>query len=167
MADFFAKIKDGLGKGVTAASVKSRELLDSNKVKSQISSLQKEKKESIEELGNIAFTMFLKGGFDESILNNKCTFISKIHDQLKEKEQELRDIHLKAEEELGNPRPIDTCPCGADIYANTIFCGKCGAKYEELKPQGRTEQIKKSCTQCNTILDPNSRFCSTCGCNCG
>ena len=167
MADFFDKLKDGIGKGVTAASVKSKELLESNKVKGQIDNLQKQRRESLLELGSIVFTMFRKGGFDELVVNEKCSLVLSIDEQVKNKEQELRDIHIRAEEELGNPRPVDTCSCGADIFANTKFCGKCGAKYGEPKQQVGVEQVKKSCTQCNTILDPEAKFCYACGANCG
>jgi NADH pyrophosphatase NudC (nudix superfamily) len=167
MADFFEKIKDGIGKGVTTASVKSKELIESNKVKGQIDNLEKQRKESFMELGSIVFTMFRKSGFDEVIVNDKCSMILNIDEQVKKKEQELRDIHLKAEEELGNPRPVDTCSCGADVFANTKFCGKCGAKCGELKSPGSIEQVKKNCTQCNTILEPESKFCNACGANCG
>ncbi len=40
MADLFNKLKHGLDMGVTAASVKSKEVIESTKLKSQIRDLQ-------------------------------------------------------------------------------------------------------------------------------
>lgn len=131
MADFFDKMKQSVGKGVATASVKSKEMLDSNKVKNQIESLQKQKKESIEELGNIVYTMYLKDAIDEATIRQKSALITGIEEQIKEKEEELRRIHERADKALGKQTAAGYCPsCGAEIYENAKFCGKCGSKIE-------------------------------------
>lgn len=46
------------------------------------------------------------------------------------------------------------CPqCGAEMKENALFCGKCGAKYEETKV----------CPRCQAVIRENSRFCTKCG----
>jgi len=130
VADFFDKMKQGVGKGVTTVSVKSKEMLETSKLKSQIADIQKQRKESLEELGNVVFTMFLKSAFDEERLRSKSAAIATLDDQIKQKEKELMEIHAKAQEALGKPKPIAICSCGAEIYEGTKFCGKCGARVE-------------------------------------
>jgi len=130
MADFFNKVKHGIGKGVAAASVKSKEVLDATKIKSQINGLQDQKKALLEELGNIVYTMFLKAGFDEERLRTKCSAIAAVDDQIKQKQEELKEVHLKAQEALGKPKPLTVCACGEPIYEGTKFCGKCGKKMD-------------------------------------
>jgi NADH pyrophosphatase NudC (nudix superfamily) len=132
VADFFDKLKQGVGKGVTTVSVKSREALEASKLKSQITDLQKQKKEALEELGNIAHTMFLKGALDEERLRAKSAAIAALDDQIKQKESELMEIHAKAQEALGKPKPIGICACGAELFEGTKFCGKCGKKVEPV-----------------------------------
>jgi len=128
MGDFFQKVKQGIGKGVTTASVKSKEVLETTKIKSQINGLAEQKKALLEELGNIMYTMFLKGGFDEERVKTKCSAVAAVDDQIRQKEEELKEVHLKAQEALGRPKPITVCACGEAIYEGTKFCGKCGMK---------------------------------------
>jgi NADH pyrophosphatase NudC (nudix superfamily) len=132
MGDFFQKVKQGIGKGVTTASVKSKEVLETTKTKSQINGLQEQKKALLEELGNNVYTMFLEGGFDEEGLKTKCPAIAALDGEIKSKEQELKEVHMKAQEALGKPKPIGICTCGEEIYESTKFCGKCGKKVSVL-----------------------------------
>jgi hypothetical protein len=132
MGDLFHKVKQGIGKGVTTASVKSKEALETTKIKSQINGLREQKKALLEELGNIVYTMFLKGGFDEERVKGKCSGVAAVEDQITQKEEELREVHLKAQEALGKPKPITVCTCGEAVYEGTKFCGRCGKKVEAI-----------------------------------
>jgi hypothetical protein len=128
VADFFGKLKQGVGKGVTTVSVKSKEMLDVSKLKSQIAEVQKQKREALEELGNIAHTMLSKGALDEERLRAKSATIASLDDEIRRKENELMEIHAKAQEALGKPKPIAICACGAQLFEGVKFCGKCGRK---------------------------------------
>jgi SMC interacting uncharacterized protein involved in chromosome segregation len=128
MGDFFNKVKQGVEKGVATASVKSKEVLDATKIKSQIHGLDGQKKTLLEELGNIVYTMSVKGGFDEERLKTKCSAVATLDDQIERKEEELKEVHLKAQEALGKPKPITVCTCGEAIFESTKFCGKCGTR---------------------------------------
>jgi len=72
MANFLDKVKQGLGKGVTTVSVKSKEMLETTKIKSQVGELEQRRRDALGELGNIAYTMFLKDAFAEERLKAKC-----------------------------------------------------------------------------------------------
>jgi flagellar biosynthesis chaperone FliJ len=98
--------------------------------KSQITDIQKQKREDLEELGNIVYTMFLKSAFDEQRVRNKSAAIATLDDQIKQQEKELAQIHAKAQEALGKPKAIAICSCGAEIYEGTKFCGRCGKRVE-------------------------------------
>jgi len=130
MTDIFQTVKQGIGRGVATASVKSKEVLETTKIKSRINGLEEQKKGLLEELGNIVYTMSLKGNFDEERLRTKCSTIAGLDDQIKQKEEEMKQVHLKAQEALGKPKPITVCECGEAIYQGTKFCGKCGKKAE-------------------------------------
>jgi hypothetical protein len=126
MADIFQKVRQGIGKGVATASVKSKEVLEATKIKSQISALEEQKKALLEELGNIVYTMSSKGNLDEERLRTKCSAIAALDDRIKQKQEELKQVHLRAEEALGKSMPATICECGEAIYQGTKFCGKCG-----------------------------------------
>ncbi|MEW6573255.1 MAG: zinc ribbon domain-containing protein [Bacillota bacterium] len=128
MADFFDKIKQSVEKGVTTVSVKSKEALDSSKIKGEINILQQRRRTATEELGNIVYTMFTRKDFDEARLKEKCEKIAEIDSQLEVKQEELRQLHVKSQEVLGKPIIVGTCECGAKIAEGAKFCGKCGRK---------------------------------------
>lgn len=130
MADFFDKLKQGVGKGVNTVSVKSREMIEVSRIKSQVADIQQQKREALEELGSIAHTMLLKGALDEDRLRVRSAAIAALDEQIRKKEEELTEIHGKAQEALGKPKPVAICDCGAEIYEGTKFCGKCGKKTE-------------------------------------
>jgi hypothetical protein len=126
VADLFDKLKQEVGRGVTTVSVKSKEMLEATKVKSQVSETQEKKRAALEELGNIAYTMFLKGEFNEERLRARCAAIKGLDIQMGEKEDELREMHSRAEQALGKPKPTAVCACGAEIHGGAKFCGTCG-----------------------------------------
>jgi ribosomal protein L40E len=164
MADFFEKVKQSVGKGLTTVSVKSKEMLETTKIKGKIGTLQEQKKSALEELGNIVYTMFLKGSLDEERIKGKCEAIRGLDNQIEEKEKELKEIYLKAQEALGKPKAIAVCDCGAEIYEGAKFCGKCGKKVEEIIKK-TTEELspEEVCSQCGGKLLPEAKFCMKCG----
>ncbi|MDI6793857.1 MAG: zinc ribbon domain-containing protein [bacterium] len=129
MADFFDKVKQTIDKGLATASVKSKEILDTTKLKREVGTFQKQRSALLEKLGNIVYAMFLRGsGFDEERIKETCGSIGRIDSQIKEKKEELEQIHLKALEALG----IVVCDCGTEISKGVKFCSKCGKKVEEI-----------------------------------
>jgi NADH pyrophosphatase NudC (nudix superfamily) len=141
MTDLMGKVRQGFAKSVTTVSVKSKELLEASKVKSQIADLEQRKKEALEELGNIAYAMYLSGTFVEERLKTKCAAISELDGQIRSRQSELAEIHARAQEDLGKPKPASICSCGAEIYEWTRFCGKCGKKVEpKAREAGASKQ---------------------------
>ena len=58
MADFFEKLKQGLDRSITTVGVKSKELIETQKVKGQISSIEHKKRKALEELGEIIYSRY-------------------------------------------------------------------------------------------------------------
>lgn len=135
MADFLDKVKQGISKGVSTASVKSKELLEVTRLKSQINNIQKRRIDAIEELGNIVYTMYLKENIDELRIKDKALEIQKVDSQIRNWENEIVEVQKIARESLGLVASIGACVCGAEIYEDTKFCGGCGKKIEHaIKP---------------------------------
>lgn len=147
MIDFIDKLKQCVGKGITTVSIKSKEIVDATKVKGQIATYEKQKKSALEELGNIVYTMFFKGAFDQERVNAKCTSITNLDTQIRQKEEELKQLHLKAQEALGLPKTASICECGAEIHEGAKFCKKCGKKVETLPKEGiESDDLEQSRT---------------------
>ena len=163
MADLFNKLKHGLDKGVTAASAKSKEVIESTKLKSQIRDLQGRKREVLEELGNIVYAMFLQGSFDEARVREKAAVVAAVDDHIKQKEAEVEDVHVKAQEAMGKPRMAGVCACGAELPVGAKFCGKCGRQIEAAPAPPPETGAANLCPGCGAALNPGTKFCGRCG----
>lgn len=135
MPGFFDKVKESLDKGVTAASIRSKELLETQQVKSKLGALQDQRKAALEELGTTVYGMVGSGGLDEASLRERCEAIASLDAQIAEKEEALRQIHARAEEALGKPG-VAAAPagggfcsgCGTQLAEGAKFCPGCGQK---------------------------------------
>jgi len=145
-------------------------VLETQRLKDQIESLQKKKKGALEELGNIAYKSSSQGLFDEGYIKERCEAISEIDRQLTEKEETLVQIYLKAKESILKLKAVAVCDCGAELYEDANFCSICGKKVEKkAKKEKEEEKILPEnvnvCSQCGAQLSLEARFCSQCGIN--
>jgi uncharacterized small protein (DUF1192 family) len=125
MADFFERVKDGLDKGLNTVSVKSKEVLETTRINSQIGGLKEQIARNQRELGEAVYEMNLKGVFDQNGVKEQCDAITALKRQIEAKEAELQEIHDKAAAALGRL----TCPnCKTEVAEGTKFCGNCGTK---------------------------------------
>jgi hypothetical protein len=141
MPDFFETLKQGFGKGVSAVSIKSKEMFDSNRVKSQIADIERQKKDALAELGTSVCRMVDSGRIDEEVLRTARTLIAGLDQQISERQQELAQIHVDAQEALGTTQVATgsqqppaasqgahCTSCGASVAPDVKFCGSCGSK---------------------------------------
>jgi hypothetical protein len=105
-------------------------MLDITMLNGKIGTLKYQRKELIEELGNITHTMYLNGEYDKDRLNEKCQNICDLDAQILKVEEEIKNIQIAADESLGKPKPIGYCECGSPILESDKFCGKCGKKVD-------------------------------------
>jgi ribosomal protein L40E len=136
MADLFGKIKKGIDKGISVASQKSGELVETGKLQSQIISLKNEKKTSINELGKLTYEMLKSDSFELEILEEKYKEISEIEMDIDKKEEAKKNVDAKEEGEAvvvdAEAVEMAACPsCGAENPVDAMFCGKCGTKLGE------------------------------------
>lgn len=100
MPDLFSRANDGIREGVTVASVKSKEAVDVQKIKSQIKKLELEKATALEELGSRVCEMSEEGSFDEEDIKARCAAIAELTSRIRALEEEEQQVHLKAQESL-------------------------------------------------------------------
>ncbi|SFH66316.1 Double zinc ribbon [Tindallia magadiensis] len=171
MADFFKKLRKEMDEGVTIASVKSKNLIETTKIRNRISSLQGQKESRLNELG----VQYYRGWSMEEIqtedvqnrLQTICENIKAIDQEIQLKEEEIEKIH-KEEQDLMNRKKPQLCKCGQNINPEALFCNHCGAKVEEvLKKNGAGEESKSELAECSCgkTIREGTKFCGGCGNN--
>lgn len=134
MSDFVDKFKKSINQGINTVSVKSKEILDSNKVKSEINTLKLEKSNIMLQLGQNVYDTMKSQKFEINNIQEYINRIDEIIRKLDSKNSELEQIHLKAKEEIQNKNNESAtpgsaqCKCGAMINMNAKYCPKCGEK---------------------------------------
>ena len=128
MADFLDKVKQGIDKGVTVVSVRSKEALETARINGKIGALADRKKEALVELGSIVYAMYHEDPTGVSgEAKEKCKELIGLDAQIKEMEEALKEVHQEAKKELG----ISLCTaCGEELTEDDKFCRKCGRKVE-------------------------------------
>lgn len=171
MADFFGKIKKEVGNSAAIAGMKSKGFLEITKFRSQITTLEAQKKIHIEELGMHYYSRFTKGELQEEdskyILDTVCNAIVDIDGQIKANENAIIQIQ-DAEREMQIRLKPQACTCGEPLNANAIFCKKCGTKVEDLLQKQTvqaTAQLDPTVPRCScgSQLKVDAKFCGGCG----
>jgi hypothetical protein len=130
MADFLGKVKQGIDKGVTVVSVKSKEIMEVAKIKNQLGTLREEQERAFLILGENVYQMYMQNGFNEEKIRTKCEMITLLGSQIQEREVNLAQLHLRAEVALGK----SFCTfCMAELSVGAVFCSRCGEKIAELE----------------------------------
>ncbi len=131
MADFFDKLKKGLDEGITKMKVKSKELVDTTKIKGEISNLNQRKSSLLLTVGTEFYNMHKAGTFDIDKFKDKFNEIENIDKQIELKEKELEEVRKAAEEVIGKTPPkTKKCSCGAELPLDAKFCTSCGSKLD-------------------------------------
>ena len=112
-------------------SVKSKEVLETGKLKSQIGSLEEQFKQSFPELGTLVYGMFATSQFDEAAFREKCEAIATLEKEIQLKKADLKQAHIKAEEAMGK---LFCTNCQAELEPEVKYCSQCGAQIE-AKPE--------------------------------
>lgn len=136
MADFFDKMKDGFNKGVATVSTGSKTIFEKNKINTIIKSLEDEKHQLAEIIGNKVYTYCVNNpGLDIPLAEvaNICNEISNRNKQIDDQKKRI----AKLDEEMNQVRGGATinasyngvkCKCGHVNSSEAKFCGKCGTQ---------------------------------------
>ncbi len=99
MSDLFGKLKQGIDKSTKVIGAKSASLIDTNKVKSEISNLNKSKEEQLLKVGVLVYEADPML-FTYELVREQIDIIKSIDEQIVLKNEELEQIKLDTEEKL-------------------------------------------------------------------
>jgi NADH pyrophosphatase NudC (nudix superfamily) len=164
MPDFFETVKRGIERSVSTVSVKSKEMLETTQLRSQVKTLEEEKQRALEELGSVVYTLYGQGKLEAEAerVKTKCASLAALDQKIRKKEDEVRQVQQRAQGALGrsSSAAVGMCSCGASILAGAKFCRGCGRKVEEILAQGASNN---RCKRCGAEVSAQARFCGGCG----
>jgi Zn finger protein HypA/HybF involved in hydrogenase expression len=150
---FMDKIKNSVSK----TADKAQQLVEINRLNSQISSARKEIERIYNQIGQSVYEAFSKDDLSlaEQDIVKFSQEIVKLTVSISDLEKKIRDTRNEKD-----------CPkCQTVSPLDTKFCPKCGLNYDGvLEPASEPSKLQEvSCASCQTPNDPSSMFCVNCG----
>lgn len=174
MADFFSKVKKTINKGTTVISVKSSTMIEVNKLKSEISSLKREKSGVFTNTGEKAYNMKKEGQIDISLIEEILARAFEIDEIIEVKEKAIEealknqeDTIKSLDEEVIEINNEIVCECGAKLSLDTKFCSRCGKKIEVIEDIETEDIIVEDSIDEDTDNDKNQEALNEITCECG
>lgn len=183
---FFKKLTDTVSKGVTTATEKAQQTVETTRLNAQISSKRKEIDKLFARIGESVYEAYQEK--DLSLAEVKvipgCEEISAIYAEIASIDDRIKSIRNEKE-----------CVCGKRLPSDTRFCPSCGHPFPEPEPviieeapiqvdpylpdesdDANGPDLTKSeeptptivdqrqiCKSCGTPMFGDSHFCPTCG----
>jgi len=165
MDGFFDNVSKNASKTFKTIKVKSEIVVESVKIKRQISDFKSHINILFFDIGKSFYNSFKENDIsDEKMeeLKKSCQEILKFEEKISGLEKELKNLDLKEKIEIYDKRIVGKCPnCGNPINKGDKFCTKCGQKIEfEII---NDESNKTLCPNCSKEIPEGYKFCPECG----
>lgn len=187
MPDFFSRLKEGVAKGVTTVSVKGKEVMETTKVKTQISSLQEQIRSQQAELGQAVMPMILDGTIEDEALLARSQAIQSLEEQIRALEAQLDQIRAQSDQALGSIQ--SHTPAQPQYQAQPQYTPQPQGQYQAPTPmatpsfpsapanqsstpipvmtmsypQPAAQPAATVTCECGTVNRAGDRFCNNCG----
>lgn len=167
MAGFLQRIREEIDRGVVQVGTRSRGLVETTQIRSQIRLLQSRKQQGTAELGEVVFKMLRQGPFDQARVEPYVTLLHQLDEQIVALEDKIREAREAAEAALRATRTpaFAHCSCGEALREESRFCPRCGQDVTVIVEAARNPPIhgRQSCPSCGAAAAEAARFCGACG----
>jgi len=167
MPGFLDMIRQEIDRGIVQIGARSRQLVETTQIRSQIRLLQSRKDQGIKELGEVVYEMLRQGAFDQTKVEPYVTVIRQLDEQLIHLEEQLRKTQEASQMALRAARApaFAYCTCGEPLKETSKFCPRCGQDVRAIVEQARLRAPagQRTCPSCGTAVGAAPRFCPTCG----
>jgi membrane protease subunit (stomatin/prohibitin family) len=147
---FFEKMKQG----ASEAAKKAQQTVEITRMRTQISSKEKEQEKTVTLIGEAVFQAHQAGDWKKAgpEIASYCQHILALR----------QDIQL-IEQKIQETKHEKVCRCGKVVAREVKFCPGCGNHFEELPEQAAAAQVQTICRVCRTTNEGDAKFCANCG----
>jgi RNA polymerase subunit RPABC4/transcription elongation factor Spt4 len=168
MSSFLDRVRQEIDRGVVTIGAKSKALLETTQLRSQIRLLQKQKEDGIKELGQLTYSMLGQGAVDNDRLAPYATALQALDAKISDLEEQVRRAEAAAASAARSPSvaAFAHCDrCGAPLAETSRFCRSCGGDVTAVVEQAkaRRQDATRACPSCGTTVGADVRFCPVCG----
>jgi hypothetical protein len=167
MSDFLDRIKGGIDRGMSALSVRSREMIEVSRLRSQRRALEGEMKKALEELGHLVYRLHVDGRLEAEAgrIRGRCEALVRREQRIGAIDEQIRAAQARAQEARTRPPVTATgaCACGAALHEAARFCGQCGRPVEAPALAPASDAPSPACEACGEVFPPGARYCGACG----
>ena len=158
MADFFEKITSSIDKGIKTVTSKSKELIETTKLKGDIRDLGASIQSRFQGLGKRVFEMLNRDTLNEHELRVDCKEIASLFKRITELENLIKQVELEALKMRYGTDIIVCLNCKGQNKSDAKFCMNCGSPIL----LEATAEIN-TCPTCNAPVKEGAKFCMRCG----
>ncbi|WP_010272443.1 zinc ribbon domain-containing protein [Paenibacillus senegalensis] len=134
--------------GAAEAAKMAQQAMEITRIKSHISSKEKEVDRYFEAIGEKVFEAYV-----DNKLERSESFIAEASQQIVRLRREISEL----EERIKQVKQVKSCPCGRNVPLEANYCPACGHYFESRPP------VKVICGRCETFNEENSLYCYNCG----
>ena len=158
MTDIFGKITSGIDKSIKTIGSKSKEFLESTRLKGDIKDTNVIIQSKFQALGKKTYEMLNRGLLNEDELRFDCAGIAELFKKITELEDAIKKIELEALRMQHGSDAVVCSKCRAPNNENGKFCMSCGAALNiEVRVEGNL------CPACGAKAKEGAKFCVRCG----
>ncbi len=158
MGDFFEKITGSIDKGIKTVTSKSKELIETTKLKGEIKEVEASVQTRFQGLGKKVFEMLNRGALNEDELRVDCKEITSLFKKITELENLIKQVELEAAKMRHGSDIIICQNCKGRNKSDAKFCMNCGSPLLVETPG----EIN-TCPTCNASIKEGAKFCMKCG----
>jgi hypothetical protein len=157
MADFVESAKNLVSSAVSRTSWEAQKQLRVRGKQSEIDKLMDQRRQLLDELGQVAMTHFQQGTLTDPQLSRVCAGIMELDHDVNNREAQLQEI----KKEVYTPEQ----PAPVADYAPPLFTPSSSpaAPKRPGKPAGPTNLNQAICPTCGSTVRANSLYCRSCG----
>lgn len=144
-----------LGRGIDSADKATRSL----KIQAEITKLESQKKDLIQQLGQVVYERSKSNDGVRSIFLQECASVSEVEERVAAFRRQLAELQAGSQGSNGGEHGVACPKCGTVNSTGFAFCVGCGAKMP-------TEDVAEGdwiCTACGATYGREIQFCMQCG----